>query len=225
MAERPGRSKAMESESGRLAASREIVNFLQKYTEVIELQLVGVRAMIEESVETVMTGINDLSKETAEKAKSANAALEQTYLDPDAKTKDLVGFIQDSVDGLIKEAQENKESSQESKVLDNQLRRFGGKFSKHMEALSSIDKEVSQTLYKMVSSLSNDDVIRQKLEHICDSVHALQVSLSSVLVNFEESYKLKEVKKMKDDLLGYTFRLYTAEDEKAIFKQFFKTPD
>ncbi|MFK7826743.1 MAG: hypothetical protein AB8G05_21555 [Oligoflexales bacterium] len=216
----------MDSEAERLAASREIVNFLQKYTEVIELQLVGVRAMIEESVETVMSGINDLSKETAEKAESANAALEKTYLDPDAKTKDLVGFIQDSVDGLIKEAQENKDASQmESSVLDNQLRRFGGKFSKHMEALSSIDKEVSSTLYKMVSSLSNDDVIRQKLEHACDSVHALQVSLSSVLVNFEESYRLREVKKMKDDLLGYTFRLYTAEDEKAIFKQFFKTPD
>ena len=216
----------MDAESGRLAASREIVNFLQKYTEVIELQLVGVRAMIEESVETVMGGINDLSKETAEKAKSATSALESTYLDPDAKTKDLVSFIQKSVDGLIDEAQQNKEASQvESSVLDNQLRRFGGKFSKHMEALSSIDQEVSAVLYKMVSSLSNDDVIRQKLEHVCDSVHALQVSLSSVLVNFEDSYKLKEVKRMKEDLLGYTFKLYTAEDEKAIFTQFFKKPD
>ncbi|NRA45030.1 MAG: hypothetical protein HRU09_08760 [Oligoflexales bacterium] len=216
----------MEAESARLAASREIVNFLQKYTEVIELQLVGVRAMIEESVETVMSGINDLSKETAEKAQSATATLEKTYLEPDAKTKDLVSFIQDSVDGLINEAQQNKDPSQmETSVLDNQMRRFGGKFSKHMEALSSIDQEVSQILYKMVSSLSTDDVIRQKLEHICDSVHALQVSLSSVLVNFEESYKLKEVRKMKEDLLGYTFKLYTAEDEKVIFKQFFKTPD
>lgn len=214
----------MRPEGTRLA-SREIVNFLQKYTEVIELQLVGVRSMIEESVNGVMVGINNLSKETAEKASSANAALEETYLNPDPKTKELVTSIQSSVDNLVNEAKEKGPDKVESTVQDNQLRRFGGRFSKHMEAMSTIDKEVSQILYRMVASLSNDDVVRQKLEHTLDSVHALQVSLSSILVNFEERFNLKEMKKMKEDLLGYTYKLYTAEDEKAVFRQFFKIPD
>lgn len=205
-------------------ASREFVNFLQKYTEVIELQLVGVRSMIEESVDEVMEGINKLSLETGEKAKSANAALEETYLDPDSKTKELVTTIQSSVDKLLDEASNSNSNEVQENEDDDKLRRFGGRFSKHMEAMNAIDKEVSQILYNMVASLSNDDVIRQKLEHTYDSVHALQVSLSSILVNFEERYNLKEVKKMKEDLLAYTYKLYTAEDEKSIFRQFFKTP-
>lgn len=227
----------MKDDQDRFAAGREFVGFLNKYTEVIELQLAGVRSMIEDSVDRVMTGINEMSKEMGDKAKAADTILESTYMNPDDKTRDLVSSIQDSVNDLVEKARQDL-SSQKSEVqakaddastatdniLDDRLRRFGGKFSKHMEALSTIDKEVGKILFKMVSALSNDDIIRQKLEHITMNVHALQIALSYVLIDFKSRFTLEEVNLLKKDLLGYTYRLYTSEDEKIEFEKRFAIP-
>lgn len=214
----------------RFASSREFVLFINKFTEVIELQLAGVRSMIEQSVDHVMKGINDISTEIGERAQVADRALEQTYYDPDHKTQELVTSIQDSVDAVIENARAHlhedsvDELAPSSSLLDNKLRRFGGQFSKYMEALSNIDKEAGMILYSMISALSNDDVIRQRLEHILMSVHGLQIGLSYVLIDFNSRFNLKEVDLLKKDLLAYTYKLYTSESEKEAFRDIFGSP-
>lgn len=224
----------MKDEQERFAASREFVRFINQYTEVIELQLTGTRRMMEDAVDQVMSGIQELSEELESKSKHAEKVLEHTYLNPDQKTSEFVSSIQSSVDVVFEEArgqlrqsmdQAGKEMEIQSQVVEDRLRRFGGRFSKYMEALSTMDQEIGKIIYKMISALSNDDVIRQRLEHLLLSVHALKVGLSYVLIDFQERFSMQEVSLLKKDLLAYTYRLYTSEHEKDIYESIFTAPE
>lgn len=211
----------------RLTTSRELVVFLNKYSEVVERQLEGVRAMIEQAVVSVMQGVQEISTATSSEANQADQILEKAYLSPDQQSKELFDSIQNSVDQVFNEAKglaATDASQLSSSLVDDRLRRFGGQFSKHMEALSTLDKDLSNLLLNMMGALSNDDVIRQKLEHLLACVHALQVGLSYVLLDFGQRISLKEVQALKADLLTYTYQLYSSEEEKELFCEIFGSP-
>jgi len=189
--------------------------------------------MMEETIDQVMSGISELSEELESKSQNAEKVLESTYLNPDQKTRDFVSSIQDSVDEVFQGAkdglrekfdQAGKEVEISSAVVDDRLRRFGGRFSKYMEALSTMDQDIGQIIYKMISALSNDDVIRQRLEHLLLSVHGMQVGLSYVLTDFKTRFTMNEVSLLRKDLLAYTYQLYTSEQEKELFETIFRAP-
>ena len=210
-------------------ASRVLVDFINRYSMVAGRQLVGVREMIEQATEKVMVGIQDLSSTLSGSAAEANEILEQTYFKPDSNTKDLVASIQSSVDELFEAAHRPTASSstpesQADEIAKTHLRRVGGQFSKHMEALSTMDPEVGGLLMRMMGALSSDDVIRQRLEHVVSGIQALQIGLSYVLIDFRRRFTLEETEVLKADLLHYTFDCYSSESEKQVYLKLFGAP-
>lgn len=210
----------------RSAASLELVVFLNKYAELLSEQLGAIRKLIEEAVIVVMDNVNTLSQETAQKASEVEKQLTHTYLNPDQKTSDLVEAIQGNVDELFALASKdlaNTHSKATSSTAEKQ-RRLGGQFSKSMEAIGTMDEALSQMLMDMMAALSNDDVIRQKLEHVLQMVNALQVGMSYVMIDFKNKFTQSEVDALKADLLAYTYKIYTCESEKDIQKAIFGLP-
>lgn len=223
----------MADDHDRIVASRQLVIVLNKYSEVLELQLLGIRETLATAVQSVMSGINEISHATDQEAREANKVLEKTYFNPDDETKEFINTIQNSVDELLSQVQENELQVEKNnapsidegqRVLDNRLRRFAGQFSKHMEALSTMDAAVGQILFRMMAALSSDDVIGQRLQHLLHSVHALEIGLSYVLLDISGRFSVKEIEKLKADLLAFTYKQYTMEGEKDLFKKIFGEP-
>ena len=200
--------------------------FSKKFSDVLILQLSEIRAEMEQAVKELMSSINDLSQETSSSAKAATENLENIYLDPDENSQELLTAIQSSVDDVVesfsKDSGGHASNEDKSAAIDNLLRRFGGRFSKHMEAVSQIDSDVGGIIYDMVSHLSIDDLLRQKIEHVSFGIVELQKGLADILVNFEDNFNSSAIENMKENILQKLYNSYAAEDEKEIFKKHFK---
>ena len=219
----------MGLEKDYIETSKTVAEFSFLYSKVLILHLKNVRAEMEESVKELMQGVNVLTSETSTKAKEAEELLEKEYLQPDENSQALFQAIQNSVDAVLEEALKSNsivettdKNNNQPKVFNKLLRRFGTKFSKHMEALSTLDSEIGDIVYEMIAHLSIDDLIRQKLEHVSDAITGLHEGLANILDNFEEKFTAEEVKMMQKDLTNKLYVSYTAEEEKEIFKKYFE---
>ena len=216
----------MNKKDKHIISSKEMAIFSKKFSDVLILQLSEIRAEMEQAVKELMSSINDLSQETSSSAKAATENLENIYLDPDENSQELLTAIQSSVDDVLesfsKDSGGHASNEGKSAAIDNLLRRFGGRFSKHMEAVSQIDSDVGGIIYDMVSHLSIDDLLRQKIEHVSFGIVELQKGLADILVNFEDNFNSSAIENMKENILQKLYNSYAAEDEKEIFKKHFK---
>ncbi len=205
--------------------NKAVTDFLGKFAEVLELQLIEAKGDLKNVTAKLMEGITQLNSEIETNKKQAEKSLEDTYLNPDQQTKELVDSIQDTVDQLIKQmdgAPTDQSSPAKAKeILDNRLRRFGGKFSKHMEAISTLDDDVSQVVFDIVGALSNDDVINQQLDHVVNMLNRLRATLSEISTRKDGQLSDQEFAKVKTELLTFTYQQYASEEEKQIFKKVF----
>lgn len=214
-------------------ASFEFIQFISAYTTMIEAHVVSVRKILEETVSEVMQGVAEISDQTRIKKEEADSALFRVYTKPDDEEAAALNDVQNSVDHVFtaasmtdRERQEDSivssgEQSEATSVIENKLRRVSGKFSKHMEALSTLDDELKEQLITMMGALSNDDVIGQRLEHICKGIHALNVAITHVMADYQARCVDGEIVAVKDQVLSYVYATYTTEEEKRLHKHFF----
>lgn len=217
-----------------MSASLNVVSFLQKYTEVLSKQIEAVQLEMDVSVSSVMTALQDLSTSTEGKKREAEQVLEQTYFAPDANTTAMVDSIQQSADDIFEQAMQSLGASSPSQPASHSssssadrgadIRRMGGLFSKHMESISTIDDSVKELVLGMVGSMSNNDVIKQRLDHSVMALRALHLGLANILVDLDERLKPGVIQEFKDNLLEYTFKSFTTEGERNAFKAIFGPP-
>jgi hypothetical protein len=209
-------------------ASRNLIAFIRSYTDLMEQHLVAIRETMRETVEGVMHGIQEISDATAEKKRQANEVLLSTYMNPTDEAKETLNSAQDEVNRILEGAANGVDlskasapvsataSAKEAEDLRNKLRRSSGLFSKHMEALETLDGELSDRLMAMMGVLSRDDIIAQRIEHVSQGLQGLQMSLSYMLVDFESRCRPEDVDKFIRDLRRYLLRSYTSEEEKTL---------
>lgn len=208
-------------------ASRALIAFVRNFTDVLEKQLDEVRNTMREAVDGVMQGIMEISDKTAKKKAEANEVLVTTYINPDAEAMHTMNSVQDEVERVLEAAQRGEavtpaaQPSGESDELRNKLRRSAGLFSKHMEALETLDGELSGLLMRMMGLMSRDDVIAQRIEHVQQALQALQTSLSYILVDFDNRCKMADIERFTGELKSYVMKTYTMEEEKQIFREVF----
>ena len=221
----------MSSEREAMTASFKMVQNLRGYTEVISKQISEVQVQLETASSSVMTSLLELSASTGEKKAEAERVLEQTYFAPDAGTTAMVDSVQKSTDDIFEMAQQQmatgkavNELSQQTGDRDAEIRRTSGLFSKHMESLSTLDDSLKDVILNMVGSMSTNDVIKQKLDHVTMMLNAYLVGLSNVIVDLDSRLTPQLVADFKEQLLEYCYRTYSSEGEKDIFKQIFGSP-
>ncbi len=204
-----------------------LVNFLRNYSEMQSKQLIDVQSSITELVDRVMSAVSNISSKTETKAKEADTVLVQVSTEPDSETAKLMGDLQNAADHVFEKASgkdvDAAAGGAPSPDMENSLRRLGGRFTKHMEALSTLDNELKEVLFGVMGALSSDDVIRQRLEHVVKSTHILsdffaQISSESVMADINRAHEIR----MR--VLTDVYKSFTTEDEKEIFHAIFGKP-
>lgn len=203
-----------------------LVSFLQNYTKLMEEQLLNVRETMLATVEDVMSGAEKISSATEGKKQHAENVLESTFLHPDVETEALIGDLQKVVTEVFEETSQKLEqgmpldvttSSEPELLVQNRIKRLQGRFQKEMQSLPQLDNEVSTLIFGIMGSLSSEDVIAQKLDHIVMSMKALQTGLNYILIDYEHRCSGPTLDTIVADIKAFTLRQYTCEDEKELF--------
>jgi hypothetical protein len=212
-------------------ASRNLIGFIRAYTDLLEKQLEASRQTMQEAVDGVMSGIQQISDRTAQKKKEADTVLVATYTQPNDEQRRSMNEVQDEVAAVFEAAQASQLAKAKPVVptahdpeLADKLRRNAGLFSKHMEALSTLDDDLQQLLLTMMGMLSRDDVVRQRIEHVAQGLQAMQMGLAYILVDYETRCRSADVTKLAEDMKAFTLRCYTMVEERQLFTQVFGDP-
>ena len=216
-------------------STRNLITFIRSYTDLLEKSLQSIQGTMRETVDGVMQGITEISEKTAAKKREANEVLVATYTNPDAEASKIMDSVQNEVKEIMEMAASGGTAAGPTPAAvptktgstvftavngndgGDKLRRGSGLFSKHMEAMETLDGDLQGMLISMMGSLSRDDVIAQKIEHVATALNALQTSLTYLLTDFEERCKESGVERFTKELKTFVFRSYTMEDEKKIF--------
>ena len=207
-----------------------LVGFLNNFTLLIERELLSIRESVVTTVEAVMQGIEDISNTVEQNKLDAENILEFTYLHPDKETEGLVDDVQRVADDLIASAFEQfgdgqdkvKASAGKSEVaMQNELSQLNAKRDESIGRLAKLDDSLSTSVFSIVGALSSEDLIAQRLEHTILSLKSLQTGLSFILIDYEERCRSEEIERVVKSILTYTFKQYTAEEEKARFRAIF----
>jgi len=214
--------------------AEKLIKFLASYSSLLEHQLVAVRETMVQTVEEVMQGVSSISDATEEKKKQAEAALESAYLRPDAETQVLVDSMQETVTNLFDSISASISQGgngiqhgedQPEVLLRNRLKRFLAKFSNNNSQLDQLDDDLTKAIFAMIGSLSTDDVIAQRIDHVRNSLNALQLGLNYLLLDFENRCRTSEVEAFESNLKTYTVKQYTMVSEREVYdQQFPETP-
>ena len=198
----------MDSKEAFLSA-KILVDFVRDFTSLSEQQLIAIRKRMEQTVEDIMQSVHQLSSKADSRVEQASSVLK--------KDEETDGFKTEKVDS-------SSAGDKDKANLEDMLRRSGGVFSKHMEALSSIDGDVNDVIGKVIGAVSMDDVMAQRLAHVTDSINLFRRGLAKVVTNFGDFNTQKKVKALRNEILTEVYRSYTAEEEKVIFHKIFGQP-
>jgi hypothetical protein len=215
----------MTADKQTLDASYKIIVLLQQYCEVLARQTEASQKQMDSSTFEVMNAIYSLSQDSEKRKNEAEKLLEETYLAPTGNASELFSSVQSSTDDIFEQATlaitDTKQNLTQVEDKSVDMRRLAGKFSKNMESLSTFDESIKSILLSMTGVLSNNDVISQKLEHIVMAIRAMHVGLANILVDIDDRLTEKTVKDFNELLLSYTYRTYTMESERDLYKTFF----
>lgn len=176
--------------------AKSLVDFIRDFTSLSEAQLRAVRTIMEQTVQDVMNNVGDLS---------STAVQPQNPCDSDSPKSD-------------------GQHSAAVIALENKLRTSGGKLAKQIEAMGSLDKEIQSILLRVVGSVSMDDVLGQRLNHVINSIAVVRRGIKKILLNTDSYNDQKSMKHLKNQILTEVYRSYTSEEEKEIFHKIFGHP-
>ncbi|MCX6128394.1 MAG: hypothetical protein NTX25_04930 [Proteobacteria bacterium] len=211
-------------------ASAYLVDFLARFTLLLEGQLLNIQETMVNTVETVMKEVTGISEITEDRGHHAEKVLDNLYINPDIETQILIQDVQKVVDDIFEETlQLELEGKQQTKgpvtepelLVRNRIKRLTGKFGGEMGALTDLDEELRKTVFGIIGALSSEDVIAQKIDHVIMSLKILQTGLNYVLIDYNERCTTAVMAKVTVDIKTLTFRQYTAEDEKQRFHSVF----
>ena len=209
----------MDSKEAFLAA-KILVDFIRDFTRLSENQLLAIRKMMEVTVQDVMSNVATISNTADSKTNSTKVVLTKEGKDGEFNQTVISNSEEEaSIGGSNEEAMDRRK-----KYLEGKLRRAGGVFSKHMEALSTMDTDIQNILAKVVGSVSMDDVMGQRLSHVIFSVKLLRRGIAQIVENFEFYQTQKNIKQIRNEILTEVYTSYTAEEEKEIFHKIFGQP-
>jgi len=137
-------------------ASRLLVLFMQRFTDLQEKHLVGIHQTMRETVDGIMNNINLISERTRRKTEEAHDVLMKTYTQPDLETVTVLNETQQELESLIRTPGDSKNgsnaSAQSIEELRKKLLKNAGYFSRITERFATLDSEVQELLFSMMSN-------------------------------------------------------------------------
>ena len=217
---RSGRKGSDVERKEETIASKILIDFVRDFTHLTENQLSSVKKMMEDTVRSVMDSVMGMSESASNQKKKANEVLVHDAAQMSLVSSDRQEIEKREMQDIGQDANEDLRKN----TLENQMMRAGGTFSKHMEALSRTDGELQRLVLKVVGSVSNDDLMAQRLSHVISSLSILRSELCIVLSDYKKHNTPDSIKAFRNRVLSEVYLSYTAESEKEIFHQLFGHP-
>lgn len=205
-----------------LKASSALIDYINKFCSMLEFQLEGIRSTLQNTVTGVMSEIETISELSAHSRSEAEKSLDESYFKPNNETKELFSEIQSIADRILEGRPEA--AGDEADTYNRNILRFGGRYSKHMEALSRIDTSLEGPLSAVMGALSVDDRAMQRIEHLLLSLRAFRISLEYILVDASRRLSSTHTNALTADLLSYSWQLYSMSEERNVFLRHFEVP-
>ncbi len=189
---------------------QEFLDFLASYTDMLTDHLKDLQREMEVAVVDVMRQVELISDTSSEEAGNADKILSGDngeFKEVDAKEK--IQSELSRVDG--KKLQEH---------MGQSMLKAGNKLKSDMALLSQVDDKIKTSVFNIIGLASNDDVVRQRLEHVGAAGVALQVLIKEIYTKHESiSVELveKEIKELNEKVL----KSFTMEDERVEFRKIF----
>ncbi|MGE0174050.1 MAG: hypothetical protein AB7T49_14735 [Oligoflexales bacterium] len=210
----------------------DLIRFVSKYSALLETQLVAVRQTMENTVTEIMDSVTKISDTLETKRKEAENLLEATYLAPDQATKNIVDNVQNMVSDIFDEASRKFADTgsvtaagltpkQTEQQIEMNLSMASSLMTKD-KTMEAIDSNMQEIIMNMIGSLSSEDVIAQRMDHVIHSLQGLHISLGYILLDYVHRSRTERVSVIMQDLKDYTLRQYTMEDEKHEFFTYFE---
>ena len=203
-------------------ASRELMSFLTQYTQMLELQLEAVRKHMDTTTGELMEGIREINESHGLNKSKAEAVLVKKNSDLENKSKDAFTEVASKEIEKAEHVQLKKEIAKGADGISQNIKEAGGKFKSHMSSLKQLDSKLHDLLMTMMGTLSTDDVVGQRLEHISSAIKFLNKGLVALMSSFDDKFKLEHIKKMTSSLETKVYKSYTMEVEKKIFSKVFR---
>lgn len=181
-------------------ASKILLEFVTHYVDLTQHQLLAVKEEMDKTCETIMDQVHEISSVADGKKKEAETIIVENKL-------------------VQSDAALSSEESEAGKV-----QRSGGLFAKSMEAISSFDEQVQSIVMGVIGIISIDDVHRQRLDHVMQSVRMLNEMIVEAVPQIQSGLKTQQVLVIRNTLLTKTYRQYTMEEEKELFHRYFGRP-
>ena len=147
-------------------AAAELLLFMSDFSKLVDLHVGTVRKILLDTVDATMATVMDINAATDFKLMKAEEVLvknqDSSYASKKAKEVDT-NF-----------ADPTAKVSYVSHTL-----------STHMSGLTSLDQSVRACLFSIMGSLSVDDIVRQRLEHLSTAMLALQEGVKGILKHNE----------------------------------------
>ncbi len=189
---------------------QEFLEFLASYTHMLTDHLKDLQREMEVAVVDVMKQVELISDTSSEEAGNADKILSGDngeFKAVDAKEK--IQSELSRVDG--KRLQEQ---------MGQSMLKAGNKLKSDMALLGQVDDKIRTSVFTIIGLVSNDDVVRQRLEHVGAASIALQVAIKEIYSN-HENISVELMEKVIKDLNEQVFKSFTMEDERVDFKKVF----
>ena len=191
---------AMAGHPERDQAIKELFQLIGDYSRLIDRQVQDARSILENTVEKMMSSVQEISNAADFKFMKAEEVL--------VKSDSSEEFVSKSA----------KEVSQGFKSSANVVT-INAKISAQMAALTDLDQSVQKVLVSIMGALSVDDVVRQRLEHVTTSTHALDAGIRTLLEEYKRGTLDKDFAvKVCNSMAQQMYKSYTMEEEKAVFR-------
>lgn len=183
------------------------------------MQLGAIRGIVGQSITEIMANVQTINTKTdAQKQKADEVLIQEGPAGfKSASMKDLTDKERNAITNA-KSEEERKE------LLANRLRRASGRFSKEMEAMSNLDGEIKGLLLCVMGSVSNDDVVKQRLDHIIYSLREFNKAVEKVIEDNASQMNSKNVQTVCATLMTQIYRSYSSQEEREIFHKIFGKP-
>jgi hypothetical protein len=207
----------MLSDERKLVA-RELLQFLDKFFEVLGNQIGAIRDTMGGLAGDTMDRLMELSRNTEENMGRARQLLVKRS-DEDQKTARLIGEDQFFKSTFAEAIDRDNSDSTGGNLAVDPVFKARDAMRQYMQQVGVLDNKLQASVMEMVGLLSSDDVMVQRLLHVEQGLMMLKSAIAQIVSDFDDSMAIPQLMNILKGLDEGLYARYTIESEKQLHRE------
>lgn len=213
-------------------ATENLVQFISHFTGLLERQLEVIQGIMQQATESVMKGAMNIHSLACTSKENAESLMVKIMTEPDPGTSSMINDLQNAVTDVFEAASQKISEGRDAYEVETSL---ADKLAQQLanvdtsllpqENMKEIAQNVQNMIIEMMATLSAEDVMVQRIDHVVLALKGLETTLNYILLDYHQRGSQEHLHLLMNDLKKYTFKQYTSEEEKEEFFEFFSMTD